>query len=339
MIEPSKEAIEAAIGIFQPTTYRMSIDLMADRLKAAYAIDFASLSAEFRAAQSEIERLETAYQTGMEANSKAYDALHAELHESDAELEDARDDATQYKGHWEMARNANVEVTAQIAAANERIARSDEALKALQEATSSNNTENPWLGVCASVALLQMRIRELEAELQAAREIIKERDETLSEDVAPFAQEGDGLKWQEQLSDGTLIPVLRGSPRLAAFVTKLHNTAAELETELQAALDENKKLRTDLDSELMVRIGLRRRIRELESYKANHKTCLELAEEAHQEITTERRVNSSLRERIAELERLIHSKFVGVSFEDTPPGTIFIEMGKRIKELENMRGD
>lgn len=39
-------------------------------------------------------------------------------------------------------------------------------------------------------------------------------------------------------------------------------------------------------------------MKELESYKSHHKTCLELAEEANQDITLERRANSSLRAKV-----------------------------------------
>jgi hypothetical protein len=40
------------------------------------------------------------------------------------------------------------------------------ALKALQEATGSNNVDNPWLGVCVSVALLKMDKEAAEARLR-----------------------------------------------------------------------------------------------------------------------------------------------------------------------------
>lgn len=49
--------------------------------------------------------------------------------------------------------------------------RGQQALAALQKATKSNNTENPWLGVCAPVALLQMDREKAEAAQPAYRPV------------------------------------------------------------------------------------------------------------------------------------------------------------------------
>jgi len=71
-----------------------------------------------------------------------------------------------------LARERIAELEAQLASANAELARriaadhhAHNALDTLQEMTGSDNQENPWLGVAASVALLQLRREKAEAQL------------------------------------------------------------------------------------------------------------------------------------------------------------------------------
>jgi hypothetical protein len=57
----------------------------------------------------------------------------------------------------------------------------------------------------------------------------RELEERLSEVVAPKL--ADGSEWMETLPDGSVVPVMRGSPKLPAFIAKLHQAAADAQRE------------------------------------------------------------------------------------------------------------
>lgn len=65
-------------------------------------------------------------------------------------------------GPWCVKREAD------IRAALEEIEQGRKARVALQEALGSHNVGNPWLGICAAVALLQMGRKDAEAKLAEA---------------------------------------------------------------------------------------------------------------------------------------------------------------------------
>ena len=111
------------------------------------------LRAKLQAAQ--LEALRFAENTGATVGD-----LERELQAAQDLIENLNDT------HDSLNRTCNI-LRNQLSAANARIDISDQALKALQEATGSDNTENPWIGVCASVMLLKMRIAELESELES----------------------------------------------------------------------------------------------------------------------------------------------------------------------------
>jgi hypothetical protein len=61
----------------------------------------------------------------------------------------------------------------------------------------------------------------------------RELEERLSEVVAPKL--ADGSEWMETLPDGSVVPVMRGSPKLPAFIAKLHQAAADAQKLAAAA--------------------------------------------------------------------------------------------------------
>lgn len=86
------------------------------------------------------------------------------------ERDDARDQWAAWKASADAAEAALRERDAEIQQLKDDDA---EHLRVLQEVTGSNNTENPWLGVAASVALLQAQIKDAEAEIER---LTRERD-------------------------------------------------------------------------------------------------------------------------------------------------------------------
>lgn len=60
---------------------------------------------------------------------------------------------------------------------------------------------------------------ELEAENARLRATVRAYEEQLSEVVTP---ELEGEEWVDVQADGTDIPIMRGSPRLPAYITFLH---------------------------------------------------------------------------------------------------------------------
>jgi len=114
--------------------------------------------------------------------------------------------------------------------------------------------------------------------------------------------------------------------------------AAQSETDVPSAV---LKLRSELDNVTKernnfwkfytdTRSELQAAREELETYKAHHKTCLELAEECHQEVSVERRVNSALREQLQAAQAENESKYKAWLSVNHSQAIRIIELGDQL---------
>ncbi len=305
--EPSRAAIEAAIKAYygdEPAGPK-ELSYWSDMLRAAYTIDFTALRSELQAAREEVKALSWAGQQT--------DALAALASENGRLTEQLQ--AAQAKLREEYKSVSKLE--AQLAAATERLS----ALAELTELSAEDQKK-----------VIDITDSGFKAQLSAAQEQVRDKDaeiERLKEPRHKFGEIGFEIIGDDyrvyRKNEGTwteLIPLV--SEQLAASQRE-KGALWEITTKREAHLNE-------------AIAASQREVERLRDFLMTFHVGkpIEVGEAIDDAIMVIRHLNSgTLQAENATLRDQINRKFRGISWEGTPPGEIFIQMGKERMALQS----
>ena len=230
-MEPSKEAIVAALEVYYDKTGDRIPAGMDSALRAAYAIDFAALRAELQAARDEIRNS----QASRTMLAEKYDALALKFKIA------SREPSFMNMVNAMTTTEERDDLQQQLQAARDEIERlkKDPLCQAITDPDCTCHS-------CLKDGAIEMALK-AETELQIARD----NYQTLLDDA---------VKMRQDIEKQPLVQIL--NKRLSDWATRF----AEQSNQLQVERDENEKLKSDISVKLLENLLERRKaINDLES--------------------------------------------------------------------------